>query len=218
MLPTAIEVPNPSPYSSGTPYVLYGNCEVNNELWVAHKSGGSWSSELVDTNDFDQSLGARSLAIDRDDNQSFSYSKRAGVGAPSDLRFASNAAGCSSAADCIDGNECTDDLCVSGSCQNPPKLDNTPCNVPPWVCCDGTCSSPCLTALDCDDGDICTDDACIDDDPNTCSFCDHVFDPSNDPSCDACVPTHSKEKGPRCSDGLDNDCDGWIDGADPDCQ
>ncbi len=33
----------------------------------------------------------------------------------------------------------------------------------------------------------------------------------------ACVPTHSKEKGPRCSDGLDNDCDLLIDGADPDC-
>lgn len=33
----------------------------------------------------------------------------------------------------------------------------------------------------------------------------------------ACVPTHNKEKGPRCSDGLDNDCDLLIDGADPDC-
>lgn len=32
-----------------------------------------------------------------------------------------------------------------------------------------------------------------------------------------CTPTSSKEKGPRCSDGIDNDCDGLIDGADPDC-
>jgi len=32
-----------------------------------------------------------------------------------------------------------------------------------------------------------------------------------------CVPTSGKEKGPKCSDGLDNDCDGLIDGADPDC-
>ena len=32
-----------------------------------------------------------------------------------------------------------------------------------------------------------------------------------------CVPTANKEKGPRCSDGLDNDCDGLIDGEDPDC-
>jgi len=34
---------------------------------------------------------------------------------------------------------------------------------------------------------------------------------------EVCVPTHSKEKGPRCSDGIDNDCDGDIDGADSDC-
>jgi hypothetical protein len=32
-----------------------------------------------------------------------------------------------------------------------------------------------------------------------------------------CVPTSNKEKGPRCSDGLDNDCDGLTDGDDPDC-
>jgi hypothetical protein len=32
-----------------------------------------------------------------------------------------------------------------------------------------------------------------------------------------CIPTHNNEKGPRCSDDLDNDCDGLIDGADPDC-
>jgi len=32
-----------------------------------------------------------------------------------------------------------------------------------------------------------------------------------------CVPESSKEKGRQCSDGLDNDCDGLIDGDDPDC-
>jgi hypothetical protein len=32
-----------------------------------------------------------------------------------------------------------------------------------------------------------------------------------------CVPTSSKEKGPKCSDGIDNDCDTLIDAADPDC-
>jgi len=36
-------------------------------------------------------------------------------------------------------------------------------------------------------------------------------------SC-SCTPTHKKEKGPRCTDGLDNDCDGMIDSEDPDCQ
>lgn len=34
----------------------------------------------------------------------------------------------------------------------------------------------------------------------------------------ACTPTHPKEKGPRCTDNLDNDCDGMIDSEDPDCQ
>jgi hypothetical protein len=34
---------------------------------------------------------------------------------------------------------------------------------------------------------------------------------------DFCVATHTKEKGPRCSDGLDNDCDTLIDAEDPDC-
>jgi len=34
----------------------------------------------------------------------------------------------------------------------------------------------------------------------------------------SCTPTHSKEKGPRCMDGIDNDCDGVIDSEDPDCQ
>jgi hypothetical protein len=37
-------------------------------------------------------------------------------------------------------------------------------------------------------------------------------------SCSSCTPTHKKEKGPRCTDGLDNDCDGVIDSEDPDCQ
>jgi len=51
---------------------------------------------------------------------------------------------------------------------------------------------------------------------------DEIPEPSRSPGsrctgCDQCVPTHSKEKGPRCSDGLDNDCDGLIDGDDPDC-
>jgi hypothetical protein len=31
-----------------------------------------------------------------------------------------------------------------------------------------------------------------------------------------CTPTQTTET--SCSDGLDNDCDGLIDGADPDCQ
>jgi hypothetical protein len=221
--------------SSGTPYVLYGNCDVNNELWVAHKSGGGWSSELVDTNAFDQSLGAKSLAIDGDDNPSFSYSKRAGVGAPSDLRFASKQGACIADADCDDSNDCTLDTCElgSGSCQYESIADNTSCDGVAGICCAGTCSTAvCRGDADCDDGDACSTDVCMS--PDTCAAaCENTFpgcgpsdgccapdcDAGNDPDCpDECVPTHSKEKGPRCNDDLDNDCDGLIDGADPDCQ
>lgn len=97
------------------------------------------------------------------------------------------------------------------------------------ICCGGVCAPPvCTVDSDCDDGDACTLDTCMN--PSGCSAtCDNAFpscgladgccgpgcDSSNDPDC--CAPTHNKEKGPRCSDGLDNDCDGLIDGADPDC-
>jgi hypothetical protein len=33
----------------------------------------------------------------------------------------------------------------------------------------------------------------------------------------ACTPTASAERRRLCYDGLDNDCDGAIDAADPDC-
>ena len=41
--------------------------------------------------------------------------------------------------------------------------------------------------------------------------------PTPTPDPNQCIPTHSNEKGPRCSDGIDNDCDTFIDGDDPDC-
>lgn len=102
---------------------------------------------------------------------------------------------------------------------------------PGELCCDGSCATPeCVIPSDCDDGDICTIGECLD--PGSCNaFCDTTYaacgladgccgpdcDYYTDPDCPQCVPTHSKEKGPRCSDGIDNDCDGLIDGADPDC-
>lgn len=131
---------------------------------------------------------------------------------------------CASNLDCDDGEDCTDDQCLgmpgscSAYCNNGPAPDDTYCDGGNGVCCSGACTTPCLSGGDCDDGDLCTDDFCQGT-PGTCSaYCDNVFDPTNDPSCDACVPTHNNEKGPRCSDGLDNDCDGWIDGDDPDCK
>ena len=112
---------------------------------------------------------------------------------------------------CDDGidNDCDGDVdCADADCQ----VDGDG---------DGFDAAPC--GLDCDDGnDLVNPDAaenCTDAIDNNCDGATDCDDADCDgiSPCD-CVPTHSKEKGPRCSDGIDNDCDGLIDGADPDCQ
>jgi hypothetical protein len=98
------------------------------------------------------------------------------------------------------------------------------------LCCDGSCVTPeCVIDVDCDDGDLCSTYECQDGGlcTATCVYTPLECGPSDGccpPGCSeledndcGCVPTHSKEKGPRCSDGLDNDCDGLIDGEDSDC-
>jgi len=62
----------------------------------------------------------------------------------------------------------------------------------------GACAT---TPVSCDDANVCTDDRC---DPVT--GCSHVVTSS---------PPEAKEV--SCADGADNDCDGNIDAADPDC-
>jgi hypothetical protein len=51
---------------------------------------------------------------------------------------------CNSNADCIDGNECTFDFCVAGTCVHGPQ----------------TGPGCCVTDFECDDGDTCTEDIC----------------------------------------------------------
>jgi hypothetical protein len=47
--------------------------------------------------------------------------------------------------------------------------------------------------------------------------CDDTADCDTDPVCQ-CTPTPGEETQElTCNDGIDNDCDGAVDGTDPDC-
>ncbi|MFO1434669.1 MAG: hypothetical protein U1F76_32065 [Candidatus Competibacteraceae bacterium] len=108
---------------------------------------------------------------------------------------------CLTDADCNDSNACTADVCntTTHTCSN---TETTPpisaeCHIyicdpaVGWVDTDVTCL---------DDGNSCTADVC---NPST-GACEHNT-----------IPPSGTEQ--DCGDGLDNDCDGTIDSADPDC-
>jgi WD40 repeat protein len=139
--------------------------------------------------------------------------------------------GCSVDADCDDSNECTENLCDEHEnvCKHPPVSENTACNGVSGVCCGGSCTTAaCGIHSDCYDVDTCSL-AYICTNPDSCAAacvnttcgapkdgcCGPFCGQNDDPDC--CVPTHNKEKGPRCSDDIDNDCDGDVDEDDPDC-
>jgi hypothetical protein len=134
-----------------------------------------------------------------------------------------NPVGCSDPRCTTDGYSCTETpaetgsyCCGNESCEGPEdsfscELD---CDAPPAPFCgDGIinlveeCDGTNLGGQTCSDlGFLGGELACLD-----CSF--DVSSCSND----ECVPTANKEKGPRCSDSIDNDCDGLTDADDPDC-
>lgn len=106
---------------------------------------------------------------------------------------------CIADGDCDDAAPCTVDACRDGSCTNVPA----DCAVTD-KCLVGFCDAAgacATTPVSCDDSNVCTDDRC---DPVT--GCSHVVT-SN--------PPEAKEV--SCDDDADNDCDGNIDAADPDC-
>jgi hypothetical protein len=94
---------------------------------------------------------------------------------------------CTSRLDCDDGDPCTVDQCA---------VDSTCGHLAIPGC------QRCATAADCDDGRRCTTDAC------TGGACTHA-DVAN---CVECVPAPEV-----CDGGADDDCDGLVDCADPDC-
>jgi hypothetical protein len=138
---------------------------------------------------------------------------------------------------CDDGVSCTNDRCdaVSDSCVN--TVDDNACDN--GIFCDGQeiCDAAvdCQSGpdVDCNDDDLCTDDSCNE----SAGHCDNLFDPTNDPSCQALCPdtdgdgfsTEGDDCGAVdcddndatvypgaaeiCDDDRDNDCDGLLDAA-----
>jgi len=96
---------------------------------------------------------------------------------------------CTSGVECDDGDACTIDTCVAGTCSHAPEANGTVCDdgnvcTTPDTCTDGVCGGTmnpncCQTAAECDDGDGCTIDTCV---GNVCSN-------SVAPDGTACTPT-----------------------------
>ncbi|HSA24635.1 MAG TPA: putative metal-binding motif-containing protein, partial [Myxococcota bacterium] len=115
---------------------------------------------------------------------------------------------CSEDSECEDLDPCTQDSCTGGACANLPAGDGQACDdsdgcTAGETCLEGDCQGGSLRDVD---GDGYADIQCGGDD------CDDQL---------GAVNPGSPEVGPgssACADGLDNDCDGAVDYADPSCQ
>ena len=143
-------------------------------------------------------------------------------------------AACQTELDCADGNACTEDACVNGSCDNLPSDtagccavdgdcdDANPCTKN--SCIEFQCSYAidpaagcCQTALDCDDANPCTEDSCDDDgacvNTSTVAGCCVVDedcedgDPCTEEFCAAnqCMNPRSVDSA-QCTCAADEDC------------
>lgn len=95
------------------------------------------------------------------------------------------------------------------------------------ICCGGSCVTPtCSSNADCNDSNACTSDTCNNAGSCTASCsnspiancCGNGSCESGETQCNCatdCGNPPSTET--NCTDGIDNDCDGLTDGADPNC-
>jgi hypothetical protein len=112
---------------------------------------------------------------------------------------------CTVVGDCDDQNPCTDDACVGNVCVN----ENN--------------------SASCDDGDPCTMDdvcvggSCVGGDPLDGDGDGHVSEECNGDDCDDSDPNvypglwEAPPEDPVCSDGIDNNCNGYTDLEDAGC-
>jgi hypothetical protein len=103
---------------------------------------------------------------------------------------------CSGPADCDDGDDCTTDECVDGTCTNTiiDCDDGNECTTD--GCVNGSCTN---APIDCDDDDECTTDECV---GGTCTNAPIDCDDGNECTIDGCVSGSCTNTPVACDDGL----------------
>lgn len=106
---------------------------------------------------------------------------------------------------CDDGHHCDSGVCVADDC-DPPCGSGLQCVA--GACVAGGCDPPCAV------GQHCEGTACL---PNICDPPCETGETCMTHGSDVCECTSPPCGLTACTDGLDNDGDGWVDELDPDC-
>jgi hypothetical protein len=133
--------------------------------------------------------------------------------------------------DCNDDVDCTVDVCDRGLCRNTP--DDAPCQDDQVcngheVCYPREGCGPGEPFRGCNDADACTMDRCVEPEPGMAPTCEylpldrdsdtHVDSRCGGDDCNDIDPLSNPDAQERCFDTFDNDCDGFTDALDTDCQ